>query len=255
MVKYKNIRFKIIAMLIVFVLSIFFTGFFTAKSVYASTFIDYNTIIDNALIDEYGVSIRGETDFNEILRDKKVLIYFSYNGYTSVIRSLYIIYSSNDIKLTEYGIADKSNYRYLYFENVDGTTIDLYRYYDFNGTLTSMRWGSDKHSLTYKNINNLEGENLIINDIKENFIIYSNHDILIDWEYSLDLLELYPFKTDTLFFSKLPMKGLGKLVQPLPMDQALRQVLSLLPILVSLMVGFLGLRKALVMLRRILYQA
>lgn len=58
--------------------------------------------------------------------------------------------------------------------------------------------------------------------------------------------------TETVFFSQL--KGLAKVVQPLHLNPQV-QVLSLLPILIPLAVGFLALRKGLAVLQGILYQA
>ena len=59
--------------------------------------------------------------------------------------------------------------------------------------------------------------------------------------------------SSTVFFSNLT--GLAKLVQPLQLSQVLLQVQLLLPILILVVVGFLGLRKALAILRQILQQA
>lgn len=72
-------------------------------------------------------------------------------------------------------------------------------------------------------------------------IIYSSHDI---------------YKPDgTLFFSARKMTRIARIVGNLQMGMVMKEVVSLIPIAVGFLVSFLGFRKALALLRRLLHQA
>jgi hypothetical protein len=86
------------------------------------------------------------------------------------------------------------------------------------------------------------GSNHQINELSANYTINECTYVNSIWQ-----------TTETVFFSLL--SPLQRVAPSLQMNLALHQVLSLLTILIPLVVGFLGLRKALVILQQILKQA
>lgn len=68
-------------------------------------------------------------------------------------------------------------------------------------------------------------------------------------------IDIYNYGTDELFFRLPPLSSLAKVVEETETERTLQQIVAIIPMILVVVVCFLGLRKALRMLSGLLHQA
>ena len=182
-----------------------------------------NDVIIQKIIDRFSLD----------LSDKKFLLLENYNtdGSLSSLKTLMVFDSSSQFKCgyeyeNGYGsdfsesVSLNAGYGVLWFEKYTDDIAYSYNYFVSSDTYTYSNHSSD--SFYFSNYK----------------VIDSNCDIVL-------------IGSDEVFFCP-PTPTLPEIAQNLQMNQTLFQVVSLVPLLIALLAGYLALRKALAMLREIL---
>lgn len=194
----KYSKYKLILFVIIFILSVFFSGFFTAKNVYAAEL--------------YPDTSRFDSCHWAILKRKS-------DGYIILIST----FGDEEIVV----IDDKFDNAYMKFKPKN--IIE-----DYVSMRTIDQYYISRDGLTWE-----YGYNNYSENVDDYIILETNKDIKFN-------------RSGDVFFSAINPKI--RVTQE-GMSQALVQLLSLLPVMMTLTVGFLGLRKALRALLAILRQA
>lgn len=250
----KYSKYKFILFIIIFILSIFLSGFFTAKNVYAAGLyedIQYTTLQQwqnaekipeqflppdlyknkNVMVEVYRGSDNNQ--FNIYITDYETIIPFKKNVWNGVS--------------FEYGYAVNKDYNLGRYKLLLRYTDETKQVIDYDNSEISFKESNDIVG-DYKFIDNPKitytGGSMWYKFRDENTIIYSSCD-LMDTD------------GESFFFQrKAPTpKVIEGVITGMNLSLALRQVLFLVPVMMILVVGFLGLRKVLRILSEVLHQA
>lgn len=238
--KQKDVRIKLFVALLVFTLSVFLTGMFTGKAVYAGVDTSTQSAVE-AIVKHYG--------YTGTIADIK--------GYNYIY-----VYNQSGIGLVnDYVHVYASKKRMYVYYNKDGSSmmikgIDDGSRLDADGTIYDYCYDIRKNTIVYDGVSFGGNTNWlsvrITGDITEDIVKAATINQTCYANYDVDYGSL---NSGTIFFYKAMTPILSPIMEAQGKVPLLSQVLAILPVLVGLMVGFLALRKALAMLRSLLSRA
>lgn len=142
------------------------------------------------------------------------------------------------VKLT-YGLNDVENT--VFFENISSDTITYYNMCVKKSNIVGGVVGLDDWHTIYE----IDVEPLDVFSLgnlnEDNCILYSDNTV-----YNED---------GTIFFTQAPLGALGKIMSKIPTTGIMSQIVTILPLILVVVVSFLGLRKAWRLLSTQLHQA
>lgn len=240
---------KLFICIAIFILSVFFLGFFTGKQVYAAE--DYKSQnlnkISEVLLADGNNSAWVDFMVNEFSK-------LSYIGDPYLI----ITRSTNEVDALTYNIHISASPLSVVNDH-DGNRhrmyISHYGYKVIKPTSYSMQHQINKLEFRHVISSDYADKSLLLDSnsyIKLYDFIYSSYDVYYH-SYESQWVDV-GIAPGTVFFSQLT-GILPPIIQMMDMNQTLKQVVFLLPLLIVLIISYLALRKVLALLRQILSQA